>query len=131
MILDTSAAVAVIVGEPRSDRIIETLVSAPVVRIGAPTLVELGLVVGTLVGATATPELMRFLDLFELETVEFGAGHWTVALAAHSRFGKGRHPAALNMGDCMSYAVSSVAGEPLVCTGNDFPQTDLEVIHFP
>jgi len=59
--------------------------------------------------------------------IEFGEHHWSVALGAFSRFGKGRHPAALNFGDCMTYAIAEVARRPLLCVGEDFAQTDLEL----
>jgi ribonuclease VapC len=72
--------------------------------------------------------LARFLQENSIETVAFDEGHASVALDAYSRFGKGRHPAALNFGDCCTYAVASVADEPLLCRGNDFGQTDLLLV---
>ena len=77
-----------------------------------------------------TPEktlLARFLQEAEIEVVAFGAEHWTVAADAYLAYGKGRHRAGLNVGDCMTYAVAKLAGEPLLCLGDDFPATDLEV----
>jgi len=59
--------------------------------------------------------------------IEFGEHHWSVALDAFSRFGKSRHPAALNFGACMTYAIAEVARRPLLCVGEDFAQTDLEL----
>jgi ribonuclease VapC len=59
--------------------------------------------------------------------VAFGEPHWRAALEAFRRFGKGRHPAGLNFGDCLSYAVARVAGHPLLFVGNDFSCTDIEV----
>ena len=60
--------------------------------------------------------------------IAFGPLHWPVAIEAFLKFGKGRHPAALNLADCMSYATAQVAGEPLLCIGNDFAQTDLPLV---
>jgi ribonuclease VapC len=57
--------------------------------------------------------------------IEFGHGHWRGAVSAWGRFGKGQHPAALNIGDCLVYAMAQVAGEPLLAKGNDFMQTDI------
>jgi len=71
--------------------------------------------------------LARFLQEAELEVVAFGAEHWTVAADADLAYGKGRHRAGLNFGDCMTYAVAKLAGEPLLCLGDDIPATDLEV----
>jgi len=59
--------------------------------------------------------------------VSFGEDHWREAARAFRRFGKGRHPAALNFGDCLTYAVARLAGAPLLCVGEDFPQTDLDL----
>ena len=71
--------------------------------------------------------LARFLQEAEIEVVALGAAHWTVAADAYLTYGKGRHHAGLNFGDCMTYAVAKLAGEPLLCLGDDFPATDLEV----
>jgi ribonuclease VapC len=71
--------------------------------------------------------LARFLQEAELEVVAFGAEHWTVAGRRRSRLREGRHRAGLNFGDCMTYAVAKLAGEPLLCLGDDIPATDLEV----
>jgi ribonuclease VapC len=57
--------------------------------------------------------------------VPFGEGHWPVAVDAFIRFGKGRHPASLNFGDCLTYAVARLADQPLICVGDDFAKTDL------
>jgi ribonuclease VapC len=59
--------------------------------------------------------------------VDFMADHWTIAADAFLAYGKGRHPAALNFGDCMTYAVAKLADEPLLCLGDDFSATDLEL----
>jgi ribonuclease VapC len=72
------------------------------------------------------------LDAFLVEsgirTIPFGDAHWIVSLDAFARFGKGRHPAALNLGDCLTYAVAKLSGEPLLCTGDDFARTDLSLV---
>jgi ribonuclease VapC len=67
----------------------------------------------------------EFKTRFGLEEVSFSPSHWVVAVEAYERFGKGRHPAKLNFGDCLSYAVARVADRPLLYVGNDFPLTDL------
>jgi ribonuclease VapC len=79
-------------------------------------------------GPRGKTALARFLQENSIETVAFGETHASVALDAYSRFGKGRHPAALNFGDCCTYAVASVAGERLLCSGDDFVKTDLLLV---
>jgi ribonuclease VapC len=74
--------------------------------------------------------LARFVQETDLTVVPVGPEHWTVAVDAFARYGKGRHPAALNFGDCLTYAVARVAEEPLLCIGDDFPRTDLELVRW-
>jgi ribonuclease VapC len=69
--------------------------------------------------------LDRFLRDFQVTPIAFGELHWLEALEAFRRFGKGRHPAALNFGDCMSYATAKLAGRPLLFVGDDFTRTDI------
>ena len=71
--------------------------------------------------------LARFCRRLKSRWVAFWAEHWTVAADAYIAYGKGRHRAGLNLGDCMTYAVAKLAGETLLCLGDDFPATDLEV----
>ena len=71
--------------------------------------------------------LARFLREADVRVVAFDEDHWVAAVDAWLRFGKGRHPARLNFGDCLSYATARLAGEPLLCVGEDFPKTDLEL----
>ena len=74
---------------------------------------------------------MSTVCLLEVDVVPFQADRWRVAAQAFARFGRGRHPAALNYGDCLSYASARVAGAPLLCVGGDFAQTDLELVPLP
>jgi ribonuclease VapC len=62
-----------------------------------------------------------------ISAVPFGDAHYGTAVEAWLRFGKGRHPAGLNFGDCLSYATARLAGQPLLCTGEDFSKTDIEI----
>lgn len=71
--------------------------------------------------------LASFLQQRNFDIVSFSDAHWRVAQSAFVRYGNGRHPAALNFGDCLTYAVAAVAGEPLLCVGNDFVQADLKL----
>ena len=70
--------------------------------------------------------LDRFVSDFEISRVPFGEHHWREALAAYRRYGRSRHPAALNYGDCIAYATARLAGEPLLFVGADFAKTDIE-----
>lgn len=128
MIVDSSAIIATIMGEPTGRVLGEVIGSAPVCRVGAPTLVETTLVLVHKEGPRGKALLADFLQHRRFEVVSFGDAHWRSAQVAFMRFGKGRHPAGLNFGDCLTYATAFVAGEPLLCVGDDFPQTDLELV---
>jgi hypothetical protein len=71
--------------------------------------------------------LHRFLQAFDVVVIPFDGDHWQEAVAAYNLYGRGRHPAALNLGDCFSYATAKLAGQPLLCLGDDFRQTDLPI----
>lgn len=127
MILDSSAIVAVFLKEPGFDELLQKLASQRSAGIGTPNLVECGIVLTARLGRDARPLLLRFLQEFAIQPVPFGEDHWREALEAYVRFGKGRHAAALNLGDCCAYATARLAQRPLLCTGEDLPRTDLEL----
>jgi ribonuclease VapC len=127
VIIDSSAILAVIGKEPGYERIVHQLAASPETRIGAPTRLETGIVLTARFGPRGKTALARFLQENSIQTVAFDEAHASAALDAYSRFGKGRHPA-LNFGDCCAYAVASVAGEPLLCIGDDFARTDLLLV---
>ena len=79
-------------------------------------------------GEAAHGILERLLEELGVQEVPFGEIHWREAVDAFGRFGKGRHPAGLNFGDCMTYAVARLAGEPLLFVGEDFSGTDVEAV---
>jgi ribonuclease VapC len=128
VIIDSSAIIAAIMGEPMAPLLGKIIGSAPVCRVGAPTLVETTLVLVHKEGPRGKPLLADFLQQRRFEVISFGDAHWRSAQMAFMRFGKGRHPAGLNFGDCLTYATAFVAGQPLLCIGDDFPQTDLELV---
>ncbi|HEV7507225.1 MAG TPA: type II toxin-antitoxin system VapC family toxin [Thermoanaerobaculia bacterium] len=127
MILDSSVIVAVAMREPGYEDLVGKMRSADALGIGSPTLTEVGMVLSSRLGVEPQALLDRFLRDFGVVPVAFGEQHWREALEAFRRFGKGRHPAALNFGDCLSYAVARLAGHPLLFVGDDFPRTDIEV----
>ncbi|MFJ1765795.1 type II toxin-antitoxin system VapC family toxin [Amycolatopsis sp. NPDC088138] len=128
MIIDSSAIVAILRQEPDHERLEERLAEADSPKIGAPTLVEVGIVLTARLGARGRLVLARFLQDNHIVTAPFGEEHAEVAIEAFKQYGKGHHPAKLNMGDCYSYATAKIAREPLLCIGDDFPQTDLELV---
>jgi ribonuclease VapC len=128
VIVDSSAVVGVLLRQPGHEPLLDRLAEAPVVGIGAPTLAETGIVLAARLGVAGRALLGRFLQEGGLTVVAFGAEHWSAAVDAFVRFGKARHPAGLNFGDCLTYAVARLADEPLLCLGDDFAQTDLELV---
>jgi len=128
MIIDASALVAIVIRETGHELLTAALANSDFNRIGAPTLLETGIVLEARSGARGRTSLARLVDESQIETVPFSAEHAQFALDAFTRFGKGRHPAALNFGDCCCYATAAIAGEPLLCVGNDFAKTDLELV---
>lgn len=132
MIVDTSAMVAIALKEPGWEEIHGALLGAQVAGMGAPTVAELGLVLTVRLSAPSASAgvVGRLLQELGVAVVPFGEAHWVAAVQAWQRFGKGRHPAALNFGDCLSYATAKLARMPLLCKGDDFPQTDLTLTRY-
>ena len=127
MILDTSAIVAILFQEPGFEILLDKLGAAPGAAVGVPTLTEASIVISARLRRDARAVLSRFLMEGSIAAVPFGEEHYGTAVDAWLRYGKGRQRATLNFGDCMAYAVAKVAGQPLLCTGNDFVLTDLEL----
>jgi ribonuclease VapC len=125
LILDSSAVVALLLGEPEAENLLPRVAAAAEVAIGAPTLVEATIVLSHRLGPVAASLIERFLGELAVAVLPFDERHWRLAVEASRRFGKGRHAAALNFGDCMAYAVAHAAGLPLLATGEDFARTDL------
>jgi ribonuclease VapC len=126
MILDTSAAVAILYREPEAEAFVRRVHHADVCRISVASYVELSMVIENQLG----PEGMRQAEAFfrragiVIEPVTLDQGE--LARQAFLDFGKGRHKAGLNFGDCFSYALAKATGEPLLFKGHDFSQTDIE-----
>lgn len=125
MILDTSVILALFFHEPDSREILAKIATAPDVGVGAPTLVEAAIVLGARLGPEAPPRLARLIERGRVSVIAFESAHWQAAAEAWTRFGRGRHPAGLNFGDCLSYATARLPGHPLLCKGDDFSKTDL------
>jgi len=127
MILDTSAVVAILFREPGCEVLLDKLAAASNPAIGVPTLTEAAIVVSSRIKRDARALIARFLMEGSIATVPFGEDHYGIAVEAWLRYGKGRHGAALNFGDCMSYATAKLSDQPLLCTGENFSRTDLRV----
>lgn len=125
MVIDTSSLVCIILGEPDAKLYIGALASQPGNSISAVNWLEAMMVVNSRRGETGTHELQALLVLARAEIVPVDARMAQLAFAAWLRFGKGRHPAALNFGDCFSYALAKLRDEPLLFKGDDFSKTDL------
>ena len=131
MLLDSSALVALVLAERPARAVFDALAQAPVRAVGAPTLVETAMVLAGRRAAASlggASDLVLVMTRFEVTVVPFGQDHWLMAWAAFLRYGKGRHPAGLNFGDCLTYAVAKLSGLPLLCIGGDFAQTDLALV---
>ena len=128
MILDSSAIVGIVLREPGFESLVSKVARAETLAVGAPTLAEVGIVLTSRLGKDARGLLQGLLREWDAATVAFGEEHWREAVTAYDRFGRGRHQAQLNFGDCMAYAVAKLAGEALLCTGGDFRKTDLELV---
>ena len=125
MILDSSAIVSIFFQEPDYEILLLKLKAAENIGVGTPTLVECGIVLSARLNKDARGLLARFLKETNVTVIPFSDTHYGIATGAWLKYGKGRHPAGLNFGDCLSYAVAKLANMPLLCVGNDFPQTDL------
>jgi ribonuclease VapC len=125
VILDSSAIVSLLTEEIGHEDIVRRASAASMLAVGTPTLVETAMVLSSRLGQDSRRILDDFLREMEVEVIPFTAEHYEVAADAFERFGKGRHPAALNFGDCLTYAVARLSGLPLLYTGNDFARTDL------
>ena len=128
MVLDTSAILAVLLNEPDADAYRRAIEADPVRLLSAATLIETAIVIETRVGEAGGRELDLLVHKASIEVVAVDAGQADLARDAYRRFGKGRHPAGLNYGDCFAYALSQSVGEPLLFKGDDFRKTDVMVV---
>lgn len=127
MVIDTSAIVAILTGEPERASFIESVEAADSRLLSAATLVETSIVIENRYGAEGVRDLDLFLTTAGVDVVPVDGDQALVARRAFSRFGKGRHRAGLNFGDCFSYALATTRAEPLLFKGQDFVHTDISV----
>ena len=127
MVIDTSALVAILRNEPERKEFALAIEQAEYSVVSAVSFVETSIVIGSRYG----PEGLRDLDLLiskaRIEIASVEEDQAQIARQAFMQYGKGRHPARLNFGDCFSYALAKALDEPLLCKGGDFLRTDIAV----
>ncbi len=126
MIVDTSAVLAVLFGEPDAERYARAIAGASRCRMSVASLLEAAIVLESRSGAAGGHELDVFVERALIELAPVTAEHAQAARRAWRRFGKGNHPAGLNFGDCFAYALAEATREPLLFKGRDFALTDIE-----
>ena len=126
MVIDTSALMAVFLGEPEEAAFRRAIRTAASCLLGAPARVEAGIVTLGRLGDAGLAQLEALIGRLDLQIAPLSDEQATIAIDAFRRFGKGRHPAGLNYGDCFSYALAKATGEPLLFKGGDFALTDVK-----
>lgn len=125
MVIDNSALLAILNDEPERRIFNEAIEAAASRTMSAATLVEVSIVIESRLGTEGLGDLDLFIERAGIEVVSVDREQAYIARRAFSRFGKGRHAAGLNYGDCFSYALAMVSGEPLLFKGEDFGKTDV------
>lgn len=127
MVIDTSALAAIFFAEPERPTFLDAITRAESRLMSAATMLETGIVLEGRQGENAGREFDLFVVRANLQIVPVDAEQAEIARSAWRKYGKGRHPAALNFGDCFSYALAKFSGEPLLSKGTDFGLTDIKI----
>ncbi len=127
-VVDTSVLIAIAFAEPNADALTQRIASYAERFIGAPSLLEAGMVFASRKTCAHRDPIDELVAAFAIQPVHFSTDMATHAWQAWLRYGKGRHPASLNYGDCMSYGVAAALNAPLLFVGHDFSQTDIEAV---
>lgn len=125
MVLDTSAILAVLLEEPEAAQFVHFIGEDRIRLCSAVTFVEASIVLRNRKGERGRQKLDQFLRRARIQVEAVDVKQAEVAQEAYEKFGKGKHPAALNLGDCFSYALAKTTNEPLLFKGGDFAQTDI------
>lgn len=131
MVIDTSAILAIFLAEPERQRFLKLLADTGTRLMSAANVLETGIVLEAKRGEAAGREFDLFVVRTNLEVIAVDAEQVEIARSAWRKYGKGRHLAGLNFGDCFAYALAKSSGEPLLAKGTDFTQTDIEVCPLP
>jgi ribonuclease VapC len=126
MLLDSSAIIALILEEPGWQAVRDQIEAAESTAISAATLLETHIVLTNRLGMDALPLIDSFTSEIGAEILPFAESHWRLATEGFLKFGKGRHRAALNFGDCIVYGTARATGFPVLFKGQDFELTDLK-----
>ena len=129
MVLDTSAIIAILLGESEADAFAVAIANDTKRLMSAFSALEAGVVIEAKKGEAGGRELELLLHRSQVEIISLDLEQTEVAKAAWRAYGKGRHPAGLNIGDCCAYALSKISGEPLLFKGDDFSKTDLQIVN--
>lgn len=130
MVIDTSALVAIMVNEPTAERLVTAIEQSAIRMISAGTVIESALVLLGRFGEAGEVQLDAMLRSIKAEIVPVDIDQVAIARDAAQVFGRGRHRAALNFGDCFSYALAVSRGEPLLFVGDDFSGTDVTAVEW-
>lgn len=130
MVIDTSALVAVLLNETEAQSMAKAIAGDNVRLISSFSLLEAGIVIETKKGEAGSRELDLLIHKIGGQIVHFDSEQAGIAHKAWRKYGRGNHPAALNIGDCYTYALCKTANQPLLFKGNDFNQTDLLLVSY-
>ncbi len=125
MVVDSSVLIAVLLMEPDAEQLLNQIIEADVLYLSAVSLVETAMVIEYKKGNAGAEKLDELLEELAPTIVEFDHAQAILARTAWREYGKGRHPAKLNFGDCCSYALAKHLNKPILFKGNDFSQTDI------
>ena len=128
MVIDTSAVIAILQQEAEAQQFAELIAVDRYRLLSAVSYLESAIVIGSRYGVTRQAQLDALLRTHAISIIPFTPAQAEAAKTAYSTYGKGHHPARLNLGDCCSYALAKTTGEPLLFKGNDFSQTDIPVV---
>ena len=128
MVIDSSALLAVLLAEPERAHFVDLIAKASVRLLSAANALEAAIVSESRLSMIGGHELDILIQKASIEIVSVDAEQFSAARLAWRKYGKGRHPAALNFGDCFAYALSKVSSEPLLAKGIDFQKTDLQLL---
>jgi ribonuclease VapC len=129
MVIDTSAILAILQREPERRSFLDAIEAADSTRMSVASFVESSIVIESRYGAEGLRDLDRFISRATIELVPVDREHGQLARSAFNRYGKGRHRAGLNYGDCFSYAAAVRSQESLLCKGDDFVHTDVPIMN--
>jgi len=127
MVIDTSAILAILQREPERQNFLEAIEAAASIRMSVASFVESSMVIESRYGVEGLRDLDRFISRAGIALIPVDGEQGQLARSAFSRFGKGRHRAGLNYGDCFAYAAAISLGQPLLCKGDDFIHTDVPI----